>query len=116
MLQCLDHIPGEVEVHFSERHSNCRTLDPENETSLDIKSIYPIMNLANSTIAETEGTVTKQYISRIKTEERQQMMATRRLLSEQHKVLGAMPSLLSSLKLAFTFGASTTMCENFASG
>lgn len=39
-------------------------------------------------------------------------MMTRRLLSEQHKVLEATSSVLSARKLAVTFGASTAMCEN----
>uniref|UniRef100_A0A671QMD9 DUF4371 domain-containing protein n=1 Tax=Sinocyclocheilus anshuiensis TaxID=1608454 RepID=A0A671QMD9_9TELE len=115
-FSALDHILGEMEARFSERNSKLAAaiaaLDPENETFLDVKSIEPIMNLTNSTIVETECIVAKQFISRIKTEESQQMMTIRRLLTEQHKVLEAMPSVLSALKLAVTFGASTAMCEN----
>ncbi|KAI7797371.1 hypothetical protein IRJ41_000339 [Triplophysa rosa] len=115
-FSALDHVLGEIDTRFSERNSKLATalavLDPVSETFLDVKSMKPIMDLTNSSIVETECIVAKQFISRIKMEESQQKMAVMRLLSKQRKVLEAMPSVLSALKVAVTFGASTAMCEN----
>lgn len=114
-FSALDHVLGEMDTRFSERNSNLAAalaaLDPESETYLDVESVKPIMDLTNCTIVETECIVAKQFVSRIKMEESQQKTVMR-LLSEQRKVLEAMPSVLSALKVDVTFGASTGMCEN----
>ena len=108
----LDHILREMSARFNESNSKlARALvspDPKSDTFLDAKAIQPWLDLTNSTIVDTECSVAKQYFATV-TGGNDKKMTASRLLTEDHGVHKAMPSVLHALKLSVILWASTAM-------
>lgn len=118
-FSCIDAVCGEMKERFGER--NCvlmdalRSLDPEDSTFLDVSKVKPLLDLTNTPIVESEYTVAHQFLS-------MQMKDSfpadggkwtmKKVLQHFQKPLEAMPSVMTALKHALNFGASTALCEN----
>ncbi|ROI93613.1 hypothetical protein DPX16_3283 [Anabarilius grahami] len=118
-FSCIDAVCGEMKERFGER--NCvlmdalRSLDPEDFTFLDVSKVKPLLDLTNTPIVESEYTVAHQFLS---VQMKDSFPADggkwtmKKVPQHFQKPLKAMPSVMTALKHALTFGASTALCEN----
>ncbi|XP_063039724.1 uncharacterized protein LOC134434959 [Engraulis encrasicolus] len=118
-FSCIDAVCGEIQARFGER--NCtimhglKALDPNDPTFLDISKIRPLLALSNTTAVDTEFTVAKQFLhGRMEDTSPPDggEWTARKVLKHFHPALEAMPGVITALKHALTFGASTAVCEN----
>lgn len=118
-FSCIDAVCGEIRERFGER--NCtlmhalKALDPNDPAFLDVSKIQPLLQLTNTTAVDTEYAVARQFLhARMKdtTPPDGGEWTTRKVLQHLHRPLEAMPSVITALKHALTFGASTALCEN----
>ncbi|XP_045917077.1 uncharacterized protein LOC123978021 [Micropterus dolomieu] len=118
-FSCNDAVCGEMKERFGER--NCmlmdvlRSLDPEDSAFLDVSKVKPLLDLTNTPIVESEYTVAHQFLSMQMKDSSPASggkWTMKKLLQHFQKPLVAMPSVMTALKHALTFGASTALCEN----
>ncbi|RXN04563.1 zinc finger MYM-type 1-like protein [Labeo rohita] len=111
----IDSILGEMSVRFSERNSQYMSaldaLDPGSKNFLDAGKVKPLLDLTNTEMVESQFTVARQFWQTLCTDQDEKMTLVK-LLSNYSSVFQAMPVVLTALKHALTFGASTAMCEN----
>ncbi|KAL0146682.1 hypothetical protein M9458_058022 [Cirrhinus mrigala] len=111
----IDSILGEMSVRFSERNSQYMSaldaLDPGSKNFLDAGKVKRLLDLTNTEMVESQFTVARQFWQTLCTDQDEKMTLVK-LLSNYSSVFQAMPVVLTALKHALTFGASTAMCEN----
>nr|XP_014352814.1 PREDICTED: uncharacterized protein LOC106706406 [Latimeria chalumnae] len=112
----LDAVLGKISVRFSEGNTKLigalLALDPESPTFLQVAHVQPITNLTNTEIVESEFLVARQFLQTQMDSSTIETWATQTLLKTFHRALEAVPSVITAMKHALTFGASTAMCEN----
>uniref|UniRef100_A0A8C9YYB0 TTF-type domain-containing protein n=1 Tax=Sander lucioperca TaxID=283035 RepID=A0A8C9YYB0_SANLU len=118
-FSCIDAVCGAMKERFGER--NCvlmdalTSLDPEDSTFLDVSKVKPLLDLSNTAIVESEYTVARRFLSeqmKVSSPPDGGKWTMKKVLKHFHKPLEAMPSVMTALKHALTFGASTALCEN----
>ena len=118
-FSCIDSVCGEIKERFGER--NCavmgalKALDPEDTVFLNASKVTPLLKLSNTFVVDTEYTVAYQFL-RARMDDTSPSDGGRwtmaKVLKYLHQPLEAMPSVITALKHALTFGASTALCEN----
>ena len=92
-----------------------KALDPEDTVFLNASKVTPLLKLSNTFVVDTEYTVAYQFL-RARMDDTSPSDGGRwtmaKVLKYLHQPLEAMPSVITALKHALTFGASTALCEN----
>ncbi|KAJ4926893.1 hypothetical protein JOQ06_014637 [Pogonophryne albipinna] len=111
----LDSVVGEMTARFGERNSKlvealC-TLHPGSEYFLDANKVRPLLDLTGTEMKEAEFAVARQFLQE-EMSQSDKNWTTQDILRRYCEPLAAMPTVLETLKLSLTFGASTATCEN----
>ncbi|KAK0153461.1 Zinc finger MYM-type protein 1 [Merluccius polli] len=114
----LDAVVGEMKARFSVRNSQlvealC-TLHPGSEDFLDANRVRPLLDLTCTEIKEAEFAVAQQFLQDEMAQSNKNW-TTQDILTRYCEPLAAMPTVLKTLKLSLTFGASTATCETLTS-
>lgn len=111
----IDSVLGEMSVRFSEHNSKYMAaldaLDLGSENFLNAESVQPLLDLTKTEMVESQFTVACQFWQTRSTGQDENLTLVK-LFTNYSGVFQAMPVVLSALKHALTFGASTAMCEN----
>ena len=114
-IPTLDAVVGEIKARFSVRNSQlvqalC-TLHPGSEDFLNTNKVRPLLDLTGTEMKEAEFAVAQQFLQDEMAKSNDNW-TTQDILIRYCEPLAAMPTVLKTLKLSLTFGASTATCEN----
>ena len=87
------------------------TLHPGSEDFLDANKVRPLLDLTGTEMKEAEFAVEQQFLQDEMAKSNKNW-TTQDILIRYCEPLAAMPTVLKTLKLSLTFGASTATCEN----
>ena len=111
----LDAVVGEIKARFSVRNRQLVealfTLHPGSEDFLDANKVRPLLDLTGTEMKEAEFAVEQQFLQDEMAKSNDNW-TTQDILIRYCEPLAAMPTVLKTLKLSLTFGASTATCEN----
>ncbi|CAJ1057873.1 uncharacterized protein LOC128440739 [Xyrichtys novacula] len=113
----LDAVVGEMTARFNERNSQlvqalC-AVHPESEHFMDVNKVKPLLDLTGINAKEAEFTVAKHFLKdEMAKSDKNKSWTTQDILKTYSMSLAAMPTVIETLKLSLTFGASTATCEN----
>ena len=111
----MDAVVGEIKARFSVRNRQLVealfTLHPGSEDFLDANRVRPLLELTGTEMKEAEFAVAQQFLQDEMAKSNDNW-TTQDILIRYCEPLAAMPTVLKTLKLSLTFGASTATCEN----
>jgi len=111
----LDAVVGEMSTRFCERNSKfiqvLSALHPRSAFFMDGDKVKPLLDLTGMEFKEAEFSVAQQFL-RDEIAKSDENCTTASILQRYNDALSAMPTVLQTLKLGLTFGASTATCES----
>lgn len=104
-----------MSTRFSERNGKfiqaLSALHPRSESFLDGDKVKPLLDLTGMEFKEAEFSVAQQFL-KDEIAKSDENCTTAGILQRYNESLSAMPTVLQTLKLGLTFGASTATCES----
>ena len=118
-ISTIENVTEEMKSRFSEMNSQlveamC-ALDPASKHFLDVQMVKPLLELTSTALVESEFDVACEFIQSqmaSASSSKEDKWTTGAILQRYAEALKAMPSVLTAMKHAITFGASTATCEN----